>query len=230
MMSPNAALCLLISISLSAPQVRGSLWAGRKLQTTAAIQQNAKMIHHNDIETNEIYEISPVNDRSMTFDHRERTPQATNDLGGRNHQEQQSKSTSSSAVSHNPNQDQASECMEMMRALQGQFVAQVIKQRVADQDHLMMEKWLVDNINDLHRELKQTEMDFEHYVEVTKNILARSELEERNAQLKRQLALQTTLPLSIPLQTSDEHVDYRHHHRHLTKLLLANYRHQNDNK
>ena len=59
-----------------------------------------------------------------------------------------------------------------------------------------MERWLVDNVNDLHRELKQTEGDFEHYMRVTKNIFLRNE-----AQLKRQLALATSLPLSIQLQT-----------------------------
>lgn len=40
-------------------------------------------------------------------------------------------------------------------------------------DHLLMEKWLVDNIKDLHRELKQTESDVEHYVQVTKSIMSK---------------------------------------------------------
>lgn len=39
-------------------------------------------------------------------------------------------------------------------------------------DHLMLMdmnrkfNWLTDNINDLHRELKQTENDLEHYIQV----------------------------------------------------------------
>lgn len=47
-------------------------------------------------------------------------------------------------------------------------------QRVAEKsaDHLIIENWLIDNINDLHRELKQTENDFEHYVQITRNMLA----------------------------------------------------------
>lgn len=110
--------------------------------------------------------------------------------------------------------------VDILHALQKQFVEQVIKQRIADGDHLLMEKWLVDNINDLHRELKQTEMDFEHYVQVTKNILARKDLEHNNYVLKRHLALQTSLPLSIPLRTvqsssdqTDEQVhNYHQHH------------------
>ena len=107
-------------------------------------------------------------------------------------------------------QQQQEDSLKILHALQKQFVEQVIRQRVIDQDHLMMEKWLVDNINDLHRELKQTEMDFEHYVRVTKNILAANELENRNDQLKRQLALQTALPLSIAFR----HTEPAHHHYH----------------
>lgn len=44
--------------------------------------------------------------------------------------------------------------------------------RQREDDHLMLENWLIDNINDLHRELKQTENDFEHYLHITKNMLA----------------------------------------------------------
>lgn len=88
-------------------------------------------------------------------------------------------------------------CMKRMEKLEQQLVEQVIRQRVADKDHLLMEKWLVDNISDLHRELKQTEMDFEHYVRVTKNILLQNE-----NHLKRQLAYATSLPLSIQLHTA----------------------------
>lgn len=43
-------------------------------------------------------------------------------------------------------------------------------------DHVMMEKWLIDNINDLHRELKQTETEFEHFSDVTQHIIARNEV------------------------------------------------------
>lgn len=88
------------------------------------------------------------------------------------------------------------QCSKLLRQLQDQLIDQVIRQRVAEKDHLLMEKWLVDNVNDLHRELKQTEMDFEHYVQVTKNILAQNE-----SHLKRQLAISTSLPLFAPLQT-----------------------------
>lgn len=80
--------------------------------------------------------------------------------------------------------------------LQQQFVQQVLRQRVAEKDHLMMQKWLVDNINDLHRELKQTESDFEHYVQVTKSLLLAGN-EQRL--MKQQLARATRLPLSIPI-------------------------------
>lgn len=39
----------------------------------------------------------------------------------------------------------------------------------------LREKWLIDNVNDLHRELKQTENDFEHYFQVTKRMIALNE-------------------------------------------------------
>lgn len=48
----------------------------------------------------------------------------------------------------------------------------------------MMEKWLVDNIKDLHRELKQTESDFEHYLKVTKSLFAKNELRIEQHQRK----------------------------------------------
>lgn len=120
------------------------------------------------------------------------------------------------------------DCHKILEALQQQFVEQVIKQRVVDADHLLMEKWLVDNVNDLHRELKQTEMDFEHYVQVTKKMLAHNDLERDNYLLKRELAMQTALPLSFPLRTiavhqeQDSSVAHNHHNRqHLRKLLLS---------
>jgi len=84
-----------------------------------------------------------------------------------------------------------------LQQLEQQLVQQAIGQRVSEKDHLLMESWLVDNIKDLHRELKQTETDFEHYVQVTKNILLRNE-----NQLKRQLAQATSLPLSLQLQVA----------------------------
>lgn len=122
-------------------------------------------------------------------------------------------------------QEEAPNCARVLQALQKQFVEQVIKQRVVDEDHLLMEKWLADNVNDLHRELKQTEMDFEHYVQVTKKILARNDVERNNNLLKRQLALQTALPLSIPLLAAPQEQgasgshNWRHR-SHLAELLL----------
>lgn len=59
--------------------------------------------------------------------------------------------------------------------LRDRLLDQETRHKVAEEDHRRMEKWLVDNINDLHRELKQTELDFEHYAQVTKIILARNE-------------------------------------------------------
>ena len=93
-------------------------------------------------------------------------------------------------------QQSYSSLARLIGQLQRELLDQVIKQRMVEKDHLLMERWLVDNVNDLHRELKQTEGDFEHYMRVTKNIFLRNE-----AQLKRQLALATSLPLSIQLQT-----------------------------
>lgn len=94
----------------------------------------------------------------------------------------------------------AAQCAELAKwfdNLQRQLVQQVLRQRVAEKDHLMMQKWLVDNINDLHRELKQTESDFEHYVQVTKRLLLAGGAEQRL--IKQQLARATRLPLSIPI-------------------------------
>jgi hypothetical protein len=120
--------------------------------------------------------------------------------------------------------------LKLFEQLQVRFVEQLIRQRAVDKDHLLMEKWLVDNINDLHRELKQTEMDFEHYVQVTKNILARSEQE-----LQRRLARpSSSQSLSIGIQatgadyantkrrftaTDDQHLGQHRHH--LERLLLG---------
>lgn len=84
--------------------------------------------------------------------------------------------------------------MKWFEHLQRQFMQQVLRERVAEKDHLLMQKWLVDNINDLHRELKQTESDFEHYVQVTKGLMLTSE-----QRLKQELARATKLPLSIPI-------------------------------
>lgn len=53
-----------------------------------------------------------------------------------------------------------------------QLAEQWARQRALESDHEMRAKWLIDNINDLHRELKQTEHDFEHYFQVTKDIIA----------------------------------------------------------
>lgn len=144
------------------------------------------------------------------------------------------KSSASENVVDNAETAKHEYCSKTLRALQKQFVEQVIKQRVVDEDHMLMERWLVENVKDLHRELKQTEMDFEHYVQVTKKMFARYDLERSNYLLKRQLAMQTALPLSIPLPVaSAEHNaspgTHNHDHRehdyskreHLAKLLLG---------
>lgn len=128
---------------------------------------------------------------------------------------------------------QVDHVLKLFKRLEGQFVEQVLRQRIVDKDHLLMEKWLVDNINDLHRELKQTELDFEHYVQVTKNILAQNE-----QQLRRQLARASSVPLWQPIETTlgndyatiqhhsmatanGQHLARQQHHHHLEKLLLA---------
>lgn len=109
---------------------------------------------------------------------------------------------------------------KLLDQLQKQLINQAIRQQVADKDHLIMEKWLVDNVNDLHRELKQTEMEFEHFVQVTKNIMTQSE-----QQLRRQLAAATSLPLFSPLQTVPidsihrSSVDSRHQQQRLNPLI-----------
>lgn len=63
----------------------------------------------------------------------------------------------------------------LVRQLRKQVLDQEIRNKATEEDHRRMEQWLVDNINDLHRELKQTELDFEHYAQVTKIILAKNE-------------------------------------------------------
>lgn len=81
------------------------------------------------------------------------------------------------------------------KRLQEQLIHETLRHRVAEKDHLIMEKWLVDNINDLHRELKQTETDFEHYFQVTKNIIAQNE-----RQFKQQVASLMTIAGALPFQ------------------------------
>lgn len=49
------------------------------------------------------------------------------------------------------------------------------RQRGVERDQELRERWLTDNVNDLHRELKQTESEFEHYFQVTKELIARNE-------------------------------------------------------
>lgn len=85
--------------------------------------------------------------------------------------------------------NQHHECVRCLRKLEEQLLAQSVRQRMVEKDHLIMERWLVDNIKDLHRELKQTETDLEHYVQVTKSILAQSE-----SQIRQQLALALSQP------------------------------------
>lgn len=86
------------------------------------------------------------------------------------------------------------ESFRWFKKLQEQLLDQSMRQGNLDKDHLMMERWLVDNINALHSELKQTETDLEHYVQVTKNILVQNE-----AQLRNQLASALSQP--VPSKT-----------------------------
>lgn len=98
---------------------------------------------------------------------------------------------SQSAEHHQAVGKHSDENLRLYNQLQHQLLEQAMRQRVAEKDHLMMEKWLVDNINDLHRELKQTESDFEHYVQVTKEILAQNDI-----RLKQQVAATVSLSSS----------------------------------
>lgn len=90
--------------------------------------------------------------------------------------EDNSISPSSSSMNDHVDISQLKAATEMqIRQIREDLSDQIKSQRLNEKDHLMTQKWLVDNINDLHRELKQTEMDFEHYVQVTKSILANNE-------------------------------------------------------
>lgn len=80
---------------------------------------------------------------------------------------------------------------EKCKQLEKKITEEEQRQQVAEKDHLIMQKWLVDNINDLHRELKQTETDFEHYVQVTKKMMAQNEFH----MMQQMLA---TIPLGTP--------------------------------
>lgn len=80
----------------------------------------------------------------------------------------------------------------LTKQLQDQLLDQEVRHKVAEEDHRRMEQWLVDNINDLHRELKQTELDFEHYAQVTKIILARNE-----HQIRQHVASIAMQPLEV---------------------------------
>lgn len=71
-------------------------------------------------------------------------------------------------------QEQVESPSNWFRKLQSQLVEHSIKQSATERDHLMMDKWLIDNVNALHRRLKQMENDFENYVQVTKNTLAQN--------------------------------------------------------
>lgn len=86
-----------------------------------------------------------------------------------------------------------------LKQLEQQLAMLSKRQQVAEKDHFMMQKWLVDNINDLHRELKQTETDFDHYTQVTKSIVDQNE-----SRFKQQLAAALSLPLYLinTVQTS----------------------------
>lgn len=88
---------------------------------------------------------------------------------------QSEESKASKNLHNDPKKLSQREGLKLYTQLQEQLVEHTIRQRVAENDHFLMEKWLVDNINDLHRELKQTESDFEHYTKVTKEIIAQNE-------------------------------------------------------
>lgn len=91
--------------------------------------------------------------------------------------------------------EQRDSSIRWFRKLQEQLLDQSMRQQMVEKDHILTEKWLVDNINDLHRELKQTETDLEHYVQVTKNILAQNEAQLRQQQLAS--ALSQTVPSKL---------------------------------
>lgn len=79
----------------------------------------------------------------------------------------------------------------LVKQLRKQMLDQEIRNRATEEDHRRMEQWLVDNINDIHRELKQTELDFEHYAQVTKIILAKNE-----HQIRQQVASIAMQPMA----------------------------------
>lgn len=91
----------------------------------------------------------------------------------------------------------------------------VQSQLLAQRDHELREKWLIDNINDLHRELKQTEGDFEHYFQVTKDLIARNEA-RMNSHVNNILARTNTyagpfpVVAPIPVTITNHH---QHHHQ-----------------
>lgn len=47
-------------------------------------------------------------------------------------------------------------------------------QKAVEKDHQIREKWLIDNIRDLHREIKQTESDIDHFAKINKQIIDRN--------------------------------------------------------
>lgn len=94
-------------------------------------------------------------------------------------------STESSSSSSKTDLPNKYENNNLFKLLHEEIEKQIKKQKDSAEDNSIMQKWLVDNINDLHRELKQTEVDFEHYVQVTKNILANN---ERQLKLQKQFS------------------------------------------
>lgn len=96
---------------------------------------------------------------------------------------------STSSTGHTLEGNNKYENNKWVKLINEEIERQSKRMKASEEDHSIMQKWLVDNINDLHRELKQTEMDFEHYVQVTKNILASN---ERQLKLQKQFSLTTT--------------------------------------
>lgn len=95
--------------------------------------------------------------------------------------------------------------VSQIKQLQDELANQVKRQKAAEMDHLMMQKWLVDNISDLHRELKQTEVDFEHYVQVTKTIMGNNERQLRQQQQQQQVISPPTLAFLVdPLNSKPQ--------------------------
>lgn len=161
------------------------------IQTTEALGANRLGFGPTDEQSNEILETSKIPHRLEEFLH------GHHNYGGRGERRvaksitRAESDTKSKSIKEND-----ADLTKSLKNLEQLILEEHIQNKMAEKDHLMMEKWLVDNINDLHRELKQTENDFEHYVQVTKRVLLRNEF-----RLKQQLSAATSLPLHMPINS-----------------------------